>query len=46
MNLYEALDALSGYLDMFADMGVLSDEEIDEICLIEDTIREYIAMMR
>lgn len=46
MNLYEALDALSGYIDMFCDMGVLSDEEIYELDLAENTIREYIAMMR
>lgn len=40
MNLF---DALSGYFDMLANMGVLSDEEIDEIGLIEDTIRNAIA---
>lgn len=43
MNLFEALDALSRYLDMFSNSGILSDEEWDELILVETTIRNAIA---
>ena len=43
MNLFEALDVFSGYITMFSEMGILSDEELTELELAEATIRKAIA---
>ena len=43
MNLFEAIDVLSGYITMFSGMGILSDEELSELELAETTIRNAIA---
>ena len=42
MNLFEALDVFSGYITMFSEMGILSDEELTELELAEATIRKAI----
>lgn len=41
MDIYEALEKLDGFLDMLANQGVLSDEEIDEIGNCEDVIYQF-----
>ena len=43
MNLFEAIDVLSGYITMFSGMDILSDEELSELELAEATIRNAIA---
>ena len=36
--MFEALDVFSGYITMFSEMGILSDEELTELELAEATL--------
>ena len=42
MDILEALNKLDGLFDCLGECGVLSDEEFDEMNLIEDTISNYV----
>ena len=41
MDILEALKKLDGLFDCLGECGVLSDEEFDEMNLIEDTILDF-----
>ena len=41
MDIYEALEIIGGYMDMFANQGALSDEECDEIGVAENVIYQF-----
>ena len=42
MNIYEAIQALSGHIDYLSSIGFLDEEELKELSEIEQTIRNYI----
>ena len=42
MEIFDALDTLSGFIDMLSDQGALTDEEIDQIGEAEDTIYNFV----
>jgi hypothetical protein len=42
MNIYEAIQALSGHIDYLSGIGFLEEEELKELSEIEQTIRNYI----
>lgn len=41
MNIYEALEKLDGFFDMLSGTGFCSDEELEMIDEIEDTIYQF-----
>ena len=41
MNIYEALEKLDGFFDMLANTGFCSDEELELMGEIEDTIYQF-----
>ena len=42
MDIMKALDMLSGYLDGLSEYAEMSEEELNEMGEVEDTIRIYI----
>ena len=42
MDIMKALDMLSGYLDGLSEYAEMSEEELNEMGEVEDTIRTYI----
>lgn len=41
MNIYEALEKLSGFYDMLAITGICTDEELELMNEIEDVIYQF-----
>lgn len=41
MNIYEALEKLDGFFDMLSNYGECSDEELEMMGEIEDTIYQF-----
>lgn len=41
MDIYEALERLDGFFDMLANQGICSDEELELMGEIEDTIYQF-----
>lgn len=41
MDIYEALEKLDGFFDMLANTGFCSDEELNLMDEIEDTIYQF-----
>ena len=41
MDIYEALEKLDGFFDMLANQGVCTDEELELMGEIEDTIYQF-----
>ena len=42
MNINEALNELSNFIDMLVDIGCLSEEEIGQIEAIETAINDFV----
>ena len=42
MNILEAFTAISGFIDMVNNMGVLTDSELEEICEAESVLYEKV----
>ena len=44
MNIYEAVNMLNKYVDYFAHLGMLEDEEIKDLDNITQTIWDYVRL--
>lgn len=45
MNVKEAMETISGYIDMFYNQGILADREIIELQSAEQTIYTFLEAM-